>query len=622
MTGSNSPKGKLTPAAWIAIILALGAAVFFSVKAFLPDLYQKVFPPKQEAASVVPQKADLPEAQELAPPVAAPVTVTTAADPTDFPVIMAGPGCANFPEVRMNHWAWNSQMGLMYATGGQQSTADSLMCKHEVNLKFIRQDMADQMQAGLVAFATALKRGEKNPTDGVHFVAIMGDGAAAFLQGINPKLKELGPEYVARGIGSAGYSRGEDKFMGPPSWKANPQKARGGLIAGYLRDGDWNIAMKWAGDNGICNNPDEGTYDPNCLNWVNTADYIDAAQKYIAGYCDEFKVKGTKATKKVCVNGVVTWTPGDVMVAKERGGLVSVVSTREYRWQMPNTIIGIDKWMQANRSTVEGMLEAIFEGGDAVKSSDEALRVAAAVSHVVYHEKGTDPAYWYRYFKGVKEQDRTGMMVELGGSAVNNLADNLQLYGLTQGSANLFAATYTVFGNIVVQQYPQLVPTFPPVSEALDTSYVKAIANRQVAKQVPIVPAEMPVFAAEVEVKPENVVSQKSWQINFATGKATFTPDTLATIDQLYNDLLIAGEAAVEIHGHTDDVGDAEANRRLSQERALAVKLWLKGKSPVNFPDARVRVFGHGEDSPTASNATPEGRAENRRVEVILGTLK
>ncbi|MCU1278850.1 MAG: outer membrane protein, partial [bacterium] len=186
---------------------------------------------------------------------------------------LAAPGCPTLPEVRFYHWAWNAQMGLMFANGGKQSAAGSLMCKHGVNLKLIREDNGDNMQAQLVTFAEALKKGEANPTSGAHFVAIMGDGAAMFLKGLDDRLNRLGPEYAAVIVGSAGYSRGEDKFMGPAAWKQNPKAARGGLVAGVLRDGDWNIAMKWLGDNKIPNTPDEKSWDPDALNWVNATDY-------------------------------------------------------------------------------------------------------------------------------------------------------------------------------------------------------------------------------------------------------------------------------------------------------------------------------------------------------------
>ena len=596
---------KIEKGGWVLIGLIGVGLVGYALNKY--GLLEKIVPGAQVKESTVPKRVDLPA---LNPSIAANVAAA--------PLPGSTPGCANEPEVRMLVWAWNAQMGLMFATGGPQATTGSLMCKEGVNLRLIRQDDSSKMQEALVAFATELKSGNPNPSKGAHFVAIMGDGSAAFLKGVNDTLKRLGPSYIARVVGSGGFSRGEDKLLGPPEWKGNPAASRGSLVAGVLRDGDWNIAQKWLGDNGLCSNPDEKTYDASCMNWVNASDYLDAPEKYIANYCEDRPVvsngKKTGETKHICVNGVVTWTPGDVNAAQKRGGLVSIVSTKEYTSQMPHVVIGIDKWMQDNRRTVEGILKAMFDGADQVKGVSGALHHAAGVSSAVYAEKNADASYWEKYFIGVTEKDKQGIMVDLGGSTVNNLADNLQIFGLAPGSANLFAATYTVFGDIVVSQYPDLVPNYPKVKEILDTSYIQAVAQRA----APTTPAEARTFSASEPV--QSVISRKSWHINFETGQATFSSSAQKDLDQLLRDLLVAGGAAVEVHGHTDDTGSMEANQKLSEARAFAVKQWLEQQSSTNFPAGRVRVFAHGSTNPVAPNTTAEGRAQNRRVDIILGT--
>jgi outer membrane protein OmpA-like peptidoglycan-associated protein len=590
---------------WILIGLIGVGLVGYALKKY--GVLDTLVPSARTAESTVPKRVDLPV-----------LNASVAANVTAAPLPGGAPGCNSESEVRMLVWAWNAQMGLMFATGGPQASTGSLMCKEGVNLKLIRQDDSGKMQEALVAFATELKGGNPNPSKGAHFVAIMGDGSAAFLKGVNDTLKRLGPNYIARVVGSGGFSRGEDKLLGPPEWKGNPAASRGSLVAGVLRDGDWNIAQKWLGDNGLCSNPDEKTYDANCMNWVNASDYLDAPEKYIANYCEDRPVvangKKTGESKHICVNGVVTWTPGDVNAAQKRGGLVSIVSTKEYTSQMPHVVIGIDKWMQDNRRTVEGMLKAMFDGADQVKGVAGALHHAAGISAAVYNEKNADASYWEKYYIGVAEKDKQGILVDLGGSTVNNLADNLQIFGLAPGSANLFAATYTVFGDIVVSQYPDLVPNYPKVKEILDTSYIASVAKRA----APTTPAETRTFSAAEPV--QNVVSRKSWHINFDTGKATFSASARTDLDQLLRDLLVAGGTAVEVHGHTDNVGGVDANQKLSEERAFAVKTWLEQQSSSNFPSGRVRVFAHGSTNPIAQNTTAEGRAQNRRVDIILGT--
>ncbi len=558
-----------------------------------------------KAASSVPQQATLPDAKE--------VVQTAKAEELPLPgnsVLNEG------QEIRYAIWAWNAQQGLVLANGGAETVEGSIMASNGVkNLHLIRQDDAMVMQTELIKFAEELHSGNAQPSSGYHYVAIMGDGAAAFLQGIQPQLEKLGNEYRAEVIGSAGYSRGEDKFMGLPEWKDDPQTARGALISGYLRDGDWNIALKWAGDNGLKNNPDETTWDPDAINWFAASTYIDAAQKYIAGACEERAVvqngKKTGEKKNVCINGVVTWTPGDVMVAQEKGGLVSIVSTKEYRWQMPNTIIGIKKWNQQNRDLVENMLYSIYQGGDQVRSHKKAAKRAAELSAVVYNEQAGE--YWQRYFNVRKEKDAQGLTVELGGSSVNNLADVMNLYGLLPGSTNIFASTYTVFGNIVVQQYPDLVPTFPPVKDVLNVSYTQNIANRG---KVDVESADMPIYDIGGEV--DEQISKRSYAITFASGSAKFTPQAEKVLDDLFNSLVVTS-LNVEVHGHTDSQGNPVSNLQLSEARAFAVKQYLQSRSATNFPENRVNIAAFGQTRPIAPNESAEGRSKNRRVEIILG---
>jgi outer membrane protein OmpA-like peptidoglycan-associated protein/ABC-type nitrate/sulfonate/bicarbonate transport system substrate-binding protein len=510
--------------------------------------------------------------------------------------------------------AWNSQMAGMLANGGPRTTQGSALAANKIDMQITRQDDVSKMQADLVKNALDL---QANPSTPGLIVSIMGDGLPAF-SAVQAQLAKAGTGLQIIPY-SVGKSFGEDKLMGPKEWLDNPKAALGKTISCYLRDGDHNIALKWCADNGLKVNPDETTYDPEAVNFMAASDFLVAAEKYIVGKPESRTkvVSGHSTGVKVDVvaDAVATWTPGDVNIAKQKGGLVNIVSTKDYSNQMPNIMVTTKRWYDAHQPAVLSLMTAFAVAGDQVKSHPEALTRAADISAQVYGDQDKPGAYWLKYYKGTSEADRTGNVVELGGSKAFNFSDNLSLFGLDTNGTNIYAAVYKTFGDVQSKLYPKELPSYVPLTNMLDLTLLRKLQAQYKGKAV--APAETQQFAADDEIR--RSVSKRAWNIEFNTGQSTFTPAAQRELSQLFDDLVVAGRLKVAVHGYTDNTGNPTANQQLSQTRAEAVAHWLEAKSASAFPQGRVQVYAHGAAEPVATNATEAGKAQNRRVEVVLG---
>lgn len=103
--------------------------------------------------------------------------------------------------------------------------------------------------------------------------------------------------------------------------------------------------------------------------------------------------------------------------------------------------------------------------------------------------------------------------------------------------------------------------------------------------------------------------------ILFATDSAQLTGTLRSDLRVLANHLNKYPNSTVQVIGHTDNTGAAAYNLNLSRQRASAVASELIGGG---VSSGRISAIGRGEDRPVASNLTPEGRAQNRRVEIII----
>jgi OmpA-OmpF porin, OOP family len=105
--------------------------------------------------------------------------------------------------------------------------------------------------------------------------------------------------------------------------------------------------------------------------------------------------------------------------------------------------------------------------------------------------------------------------------------------------------------------------------------------------------------------------------INFDVDKATFRPESMGTLNQIVRVLNDNPDLKFEVDGHTDNSGAAAHNLTLSQQRADAVKTQLVA---MGIAPTRLTTKGFGDTKPMAPNTTPEGKANNRRVEFVKTT--
>jgi outer membrane protein OmpA-like peptidoglycan-associated protein len=102
--------------------------------------------------------------------------------------------------------------------------------------------------------------------------------------------------------------------------------------------------------------------------------------------------------------------------------------------------------------------------------------------------------------------------------------------------------------------------------------------------------------------------------LNFETGSATIEPDSVAQLEKIAEMLRSSPELKVEVGGHTDNVGTPDSNQKLSEARAKSVVAAVVAKGVAAD---RLTAKGYGQSSPLADNRTEEGRAKNRRVELV-----
>jgi outer membrane protein OmpA-like peptidoglycan-associated protein len=143
-----------------------------------------------------------------------------------------------------------------------------------------------------------------------------------------------------------------------------------------------------------------------------------------------------------------------------------------------------------------------------------------------------------------------------------------------------------------------------------DETAARIAAEKQTADAL----AALAALAA-VKEEPRGTVITLSGSVLFASGKTALLPAAMSRLDQVAAVLLENSKRNILVEGHTDSQGSDSYNMNLSQGRADAVRNYLVQRG---YQSGLINANGLGEGRPVADNDNPEGRANNRRVEIVI----
>jgi NitT/TauT family transport system substrate-binding protein len=293
------------------------------------------------------------------------------------------------------------------------------------------------------------------------------------------------------------------------------------------------------------------------------------------------------------VDAAVVWEPDVTEALQKRPNSHILVSTRTANNLIADIMVAREDFIKAHPDVIKAFVQGWLEGTvEANRNPGNAAKLLAE----------NEPLY--------KDMGEQATLDQLSSVKWADLMDNTKMFGL-DGSQPLFddifekaSSAWLKRGYIDQKVSPQ---------EAKDDSFLKQIyaASPVKAPPDPQVPKAPP---GKEEEKP---IETKQVNIFFAIGSATLDDKARQVLDQDVSLLARTNaNAYIRIEGNTDNVGDSQANKVLSMQRAQAVIGYLVDRYKLN-PD-RFIPKGNGPDNPKADNYTEAGRAKNRRTDVMI----
>jgi len=307
------------------------------------------------------------------------------------------------------------------------------------------------------------------------------------------------------------------------------------------------------------------------VEWVFTTSAVEAANVFKAGRVD----------------AAVSWSPDVYIAARERQGGHILASTREASNLIADIFVARGDFIERYPEDVRRFVGGWLKGVDLANANPDSTAALLAKS-----------------FSGIGLEDAKSMLQDV---KLPNYAENRAFFDPEGSLANYHTIYKTSQG--IWRKIGEVKDVYEPY-QTVDTRFMDAAAE-WFPKASETRTAEFQ-FTAPPRGSAAPILT-KTVSIYFPTGSAALDENAKAVLDTQVVDLAATfGSAYLRVAGNTDNVGNPDANMRLSRARAESVTRFLVSKG---FDRNKFEVVGNGPAKPVATNDTDEGRARNRRTD-------
>jgi NitT/TauT family transport system substrate-binding protein len=460
--------------------------------------------------------------------------------------------------LRVGIVTWPGYAGGIVANNGFAPNADSIYYKeHNLCVEFMLMEDVD-------ARAKAFARGGQ---DGVDIVWSTVDSWANELPGF------LKNDVKARVIMQVDWSRGGDAIVADNSIRHIEDLYRRRVSLALFTPSHWLFEYSLKNSK-----LDEAQQNEIVKTLVGKNASPDARADFVAGRVD----------------AAVVWEPDVATALQRRPNSHVLMSTKEARKLIADVMVARENFIAEHPDVIQAFVEGWVIDGT-VKANRESDTVARLLveNEPLYRDLGLD----------LTRQN-------LGTVKWANLADNTEMFNLDDKDQQpLFDGIFNDAGRSWVARGYIPAPVVSAVAK--DDSFLRKIYQEKPVQRITdTLPKPSPN-------DPPTPSLEKPITVGFVVGGAVLDATAKQAIDDQVNILpkVFSGNY-IRVEGNTDNVGNVSANRDLSERRAQAVVDFLVSQHGV--PREQLRAIGNGASKSVASNDTAEGRARNRRTDIIV----